>query len=156
MRLWMALYGMIWIVLVEFLLAMTPGFSIVRQYLHVALGLGIIGLAYYNFSGVRGSAVPARVKRIARSTFQLSIAMAVLGFLLFLRVGAEWTILFGVTVGGVFLFLHVFTSFAIITQAAAVAIAYDMWEDKEFVKETAPGSVPARPAPNAPGGAPRS
>ncbi len=156
MRLWMALYGMIWIVLVEFLLAMTPGSSIVLFYLHIALGLGIVGLAYYNFSGVRGTAVPARVKRIARSTLQLSIGMAVLGLLLIFRVGAEWTILFGVTVGGVILFLHVFTAFAIITQAAAVAIAYDMWEDKEFVKETTPGSVPARPAPNPPGGTSKS
>ena len=45
------------------------------------------------------------------------------------------------------LFLHVVIGFAIITQAAAVAIAYDMWEDKEFVKETAPGEVPEMPAP---------
>jgi hypothetical protein len=37
--------------------------------------------------------------------------------------------------------------FAIITQAAAVAIAYDMWEDREFAKETAHGEVPAMPAP---------
>ncbi len=100
--------------------------------------------------------MPARVKRIARSTLQLSIAMVVLGLLLFFRVGAEWTILFGVTVGGLILFFHVFTAFAIITQAAAVAIAYDMWEDKEFVKDTAPGSVPARPAPKAPGGTTKS
>jgi hypothetical protein len=64
MKLWVALYAMIWIVLIEFLLAMTPGGSPVLIYLHVV------------------------------------------------------------------------SSFAIITQAAAVAIAYDMWEDNEFVKET--------------------
>ncbi len=29
----------------------------------------------------------------------------------------------------------------------AVAIAYDMWEDKEFVKETEPGVVPPMPMP---------
>jgi len=40
--------------------------------------------------------------------------------------------------------------FAIITQAAAVAIAYDMWEDKEFMKETAPGEVPDMPTPATP------
>jgi hypothetical protein len=45
------------------------------------------------------------------------------------------------------LFLHVMIGFAIITQAAAVAIAYDMWEDKEFTKETAPGEVPDMPMP---------
>jgi hypothetical protein len=30
-----------------------------------------------------------------------------------------------------------------ITPAAAVAIAYDMWEDNEFVKETEPGDCAA-------------
>ncbi|NIN69721.1 MAG: hypothetical protein GTO63_34565 [Anaerolineae bacterium] len=147
---------MIWIVFLEFLLAMTPGASIVLIYLHVALGLGIIGLAYYNFSGVRGTAVPGRVKRIAKSTFQLSVAMGVLGLLLIFDVGASLTILFGVTVAGLILFFHVVTAFAIITQAAAVAIAYDMWEDREFVQETPPGQVPARPTPNPPAGTPRS
>jgi len=43
--------------------------------------------------------------------------------------------------------MHVMNGFAIITQAAAVAIAYDMWVDREFAKETAPGEVPAMPAP---------
>jgi hypothetical protein len=33
-----------------------------------------------------------------------------------------------------------------ITQAAAVAIAYDMWEDREFLTETEPGVVPPHPA----------
>ncbi|MGQ0796413.1 MAG: hypothetical protein ACT4OI_00900 [Methanobacteriota archaeon] len=52
------------------------------------------------------------------------------------------------TVWGLILFIHVVNAFAIITQAAAVAIAYDMWEDKEFLKETAPGEIPAVPASN--------
>jgi hypothetical protein len=143
----MALYGMIWIVFLEFLLAMTPNAPAALEYVHVALGLVIVGLAYYDFNGVRQTAVPARVKRIAKSTLQLSVVMAILGVLLFFDVGVDWTILFGVTVWGLFLFIHVVNAFAIITQAAAVAIAYDMWEDKEFVKETAPGEVPAMPTP---------
>lgn len=149
--LWRALYGMIWIVLVEFLLAMTPGAPRVVLYVHIALGLGIIALAYYNFYGVRGTAVPGRVKRIAKSTLQLSVAMAVLGVLLVFDLGSSLTILFGLTVEGVFLFFHVVTAFAIITQAAAVAIAYDMWEEKEFAEETAPGEIPAMPAPGGTG-----
>jgi hypothetical protein len=151
----MALYGMIWIVFLEFLLAMTPNAPAGLVYLHVALGLGIIGLAYYNFNGVRETAVPARVKRIAKSTLQLSIVMGVLGLLLFFDVGASLTILFGVTLWGLILFLHVVTAFAVITQAAAVAIAYDMWEDKEFVRETTPGEVPAIPTPKPPVGTPK-
>lgn len=147
MKLWMALYAMIWIVFVEFLLAMTPGGGQVLGLMHVGLGIAIIGIAYYNFDGLRKTAVPGRVKRVAKASFDLSIVMAILGVLLFLDVGRDWTILFGVTVWGLILFLHVVNALAIITQAAAVAIAYDMWEDKEFAMETAPGEVPARPAP---------
>ncbi|MCZ7402583.1 MAG: hypothetical protein O8C61_10215 [Candidatus Methanoperedens sp.] len=147
MKLWMTLYAMIWIAFIEFMLAMKPGASIVLQYLHIALGLVIIGLASYNFNGVRLTAVPGRVKRIAKSTFNLSVVSGILGVLLYLGTGASSPILFGVTFGGMVLFLHVVVGFAIITQAAAVAIAYDMWEDKEFVKETAPGEVPEMPMP---------
>ncbi len=149
MKLWIALYAMIWIVFIEFLLAMTPGASIVLLYLHIALGVVIIGLASYNFNGLRGTAVPGRVKRIARSTLQLSVAIGVLGFLLYFSIWAARPILAGVTFGGLILFLHVVVAFGIITQAAAVAIAYDMWEDREFAKETAPGEVPEMPAPSA-------
>ncbi len=155
MKLWQSLYGMIWVVFLEFLLAMTPNAPAWLEYVHVALGLVIVGLAYYDFNGVRQTAVPARVKRVAKSTLQLSVFMGILGILLFFNFGADWTILFGVTVFGVILFIHVVNAFAIITQAAAVAIAYDMWEDKEFVKETSPGEVPAMPMPKKPEVAPK-
>ncbi len=147
MKLWQALYGMIWAVFLEFLLAMTPVAADALIYLHLVLGIVIIGLAYYDFNGVRATAVPARVKRIAKSTLQLSGVMGVLGLLLFFGVGKGWMLLFGIDVWGVLLFIHVVNAFAIITQAAAVAIAYDMWEDKEFDKESAPGEVPAMPVP---------
>lgn len=143
MKLWMSLYAMIWVVFIEFLLAMTPGASIVLRYLHIALGLVIIGLAWYNFNGVRWTSVPGRVKRIAKTTFILSVVIGVLGLPLYF--GAASPILLGITLWGMSLFLHVVVGFAIITQAAAVAIAYDMWEDREFAKETAPGEVPEMP-----------
>lgn len=146
---------MIWVVFLEFLLAMTPNASAALEYVHVALGFVIVGLAYYDFDGLRQTAVPARVKRIAKSTLQLSVFMGILGLLLFFNVGADWTLLFGVTVFGLILLIHVVNAFAIITQAAAVAIAYDMWEDKEFAKETAPGEVPAMPMPPKPGTTPK-
>jgi len=145
MKLWTALYLMIWVVLLEFLLAMTPRAPDFLLYLHILFGIVIIGLAYYNFNGVRNTAVPARVKRVAKASFDLSVAMAILGLLLVFGIGRDWTILFGVTVWGLILFVHVVNAFAIITQAAAVAIAYDMWEDREFAKETTPGEVPVRP-----------
>jgi hypothetical protein len=76
--------------------------------------------------------------------------------LLVFGIGRDWTILFGVTVWGLILFVHVVNAFAIITQAAAVAIAYDVWEDREFAKETAPGEVPVRPPTSAGGTVPES
>jgi hypothetical protein len=148
MKLWVTLYAMIWIVLIEFLLAMTPGGSLLLIYLHVVLGVAIVGLAFYNFSGIRKTRVAGRVKRIAQTSFILSIVVAILGALLFFGVGKTWVIpLINVSSYGLILFLHVINSFAIITQAAAVAIAYDMWEDREFIKETEPGIVPPLPMP---------
>lgn len=148
MKLWMTLYAMIWIVLIEFLLAMTPGGSSVLIYLHMILGIAIVGLAFYNFSGVRNTRVPGRVKRISQASLNISIMVAILGALLFLDIGRLWVIpVVNVSIYGLILFFHVFSSFAIITQAAAVAIAHDMWEDREFAEETKPGIVPPMPIP---------
>ncbi len=146
MKLWMTLYAMIWIVFIEFLLAMTPGGPTILIYLHVILGAAIVGLAFYNFSGIRDARVPARPKRIAQASLNISIMAAILGVLLILDIGKAWIIpVVGITIYGLILFLHVINSFAIITQAAATAIAYDMWEEGEFKKETEPGMVPLKP-----------
>ena len=148
MKLWVTLYTMIWIVFIEFLLAMTPGTSSVLMYLHVVLGIPIISLAFYNFSGIRSTRVPGRVKRIAQASLNLSVVGAVLGAPLFFDAGRAQVIpLIKVSIYGLILFFHVVIAFAIITQAAAVAITYDMWEDHEFVKETEPGIVPPMPNP---------
>lgn len=148
MKLWATLYAMIWIVLIEFLLVMTPGSSSVLIYLHVVLGVAIMGLAFYNFSNIRNTRIAGRVKRIAQASFNISVMVAILGFLLFFDVGRAWIIpLVNVSVYGLILFFHIISAFAIITQAAAVAIAHDMWEDREFVEETKPGVVPPMPVP---------
>jgi hypothetical protein len=88
------------------------------------------------------------VKRIAQTSFNISIAVAVLGVPLFFDVGRELVIpLINVSIYRLILFFHVFSAFAIITQAAAIAIAHDMWENREFTEETEPGSVPSKPKP---------
>jgi len=146
MKLWASLYAMIWITLIEFLIAMAPGGSPVLIYLHAAMGVAITGLAYYNFSGIRNTRVPGRVKRIAQASFNISMTVLILGFLLFFNIGRAWIIpVINVSVYGLILFLHVINSFAIITQAAAIAIAYDMWEEREFLEETETGIVPPMP-----------
>ncbi len=157
MKLWQALFAMIWIAFIEFLLVMAthvPTFeswSTVLTYLHSALGFGIVALAFNNFAGVRNTTIAGRVKRTAQSTFQLSILMAVLGVVLLFPDYLTWSIpLIGITLFYAILFVHVVNAFAIITQAAAVAIAYDMWEDREFNQETKAGEVPPMPVPAKP------
>jgi len=146
MRLWASLYLAIWVVFVEFLLAMIPFWQPALIYLHAGLGFVIVWIAYSNFAQLRKTTVPGRVKRIASATFRLAILMAILGPMLLLNVGAGWTILGGITVWNAILFVHVVNAFAIITQMAATAIAYDMWEEKEFLEETRPGEIPPNPA----------
>ncbi|HEY4704867.1 MAG TPA: hypothetical protein VII27_03930 [Thermoplasmata archaeon] len=159
MKLWQTLYAMIWIVFIEFLLAMATHVvdAPVLIYVHAALGVGLVALAFNNFDGVRRSTIAGRVKRTAKSTFQLSILTAVLGVVLLFPDPLSWTVpVINLSLFYLILFVHVVNAFAIITQAAAVAIAYDMWEDKEFQTETAPGEVPAMPMPaKAPAPAPK-
>jgi hypothetical protein len=141
MKLWASLYLLVWIALIEFLLVMTPTFNLYLLYLHIILGAAIVGMAYYNFSRLRATAVPGRVKRIAKATIGMAVLAGILGVLLYYRIGEAWTLL-GFTLGDALLFIHDLAAFAIITQAAAVAIAHDMWEEKEFEHESIPGKVP--------------
>ena len=146
MKIWMALYAMVWIALIEFLLVMTPGASSVLIYLHILIGAAIIGLAFYNFSGIRRTRVMGRVKSIAQTSYNLSVTAGISGVLIFFDIGKTPVIpAINVSIYGLILFFHVIFAFAIITQAAAIAIAHDMWEDKEFEKETEPGIVPPNP-----------
>ncbi|HLM91224.1 MAG TPA: hypothetical protein VK424_04130 [Thermoplasmata archaeon] len=149
MRLWGSLYGAIWVVFLEFLLSMVPQGRPGVLYGHYALGFLIIPLAYYNYHALRRTTVPGRIKRIVSATFTMSIMMAVLGLLLVFNVGAGWPVFTGVTGWNLILLIHVTTAFGIITQMAATAIAFDMWEEKEFLQETRPGEIP--PDPNRPG-----
>lgn len=155
MKLWQSLFAMIWIAFLEFLIVMSThvdnfvGIANPLIYIHSALGFGIILLALSNYNGVRNTTIAARVKRTAQSTFQLSILMAVLGVILLFKGDLQPIMipLINVSLFYAILFVHVVNAFAIITQAAAVAIAYDMWEDKELDQVTKAGEVPAMPTP---------
>jgi len=147
MRLWVALYAMIWLVFVEMWLAFTPLAPPVPLYLHIALGVLIVALAYSNFSTLRGSTVLGRIKRTARATFALCLLMSVLGVALYFHVGATWQIVGGITIEGGLRFLHFVNAVAILSQVSATAVVYDVWEEKEFLKDTAPGEIPPPPRP---------
>ena len=157
MKLWQGLFAMIWIAFVEFLIVMSTHVTAFTSwadpliYVHSALGFAMIALAFNNYDGVRKTSIAGRVKRTAKSTFQLSILMAILGIILLFKGYLTWEIpILNLSLFYVILFVHVVNAFAIITQAAAVAIAYDMWEDKEFDEVTKPGEVPAMPIPAKP------
>lgn len=148
MALWGTLYAVIWVVLLEFLLGTWPNPPPEVPYLHLVLGFALVLILYNSFVQLRRTRVPGRVKRVAKASFSLSILMVLLGLLLWFNVGNAWVIpAVNVTIYQVILFFHIVNALAIITQAAAVAIAFDMWEDHEFDKETEPGQVPAAPSP---------
>jgi hypothetical protein len=149
MKLWAALYGMIWLVFLEIWLAFTPIAPPLPYYVHLPVGFAVVGLAYRNYTGLRATEAPGRIKRISRATFNLSLLMIPLGLFLYSGIGASGPVLLGITVAGGVTFLHFVNAVAILTQAAAVAIAYDMWEDREFLRTTVPGEVPAAPTPGA-------
>jgi hypothetical protein len=148
MKLWVSLYSMTWILFIEFLLVMIYRGSSVLVYLHTILGVAVVIIAFYNFSGIRNTSIAGRVKRTAQACFYLSIAIAVLGFPLLLDVGREFVVpLIDLSIYRLILVVHLIIALAMITQAAAVAIAHDMWENHEFSEETQPGSVPPMPRP---------
>lgn len=149
MKLWSTLYLVIWVVLLEFLLGTWPNPPTVVPYLHLVLGFGLILILYNSYVSLRRTRVPGRVKRIASASFSISIMMGVLGLLLWFNVGSDWVIPgLNVTLFRGILVFHLINALAIITQTAAAAIAYDMWEDREFEKDTEPGQVPAPAVPH--------
>jgi hypothetical protein len=122
--------------------------SSVLVYLHTILGVAVVGIAFYNFSGIRNTSIAGRVKRTAQVCFYLSIVIAVLGFPLLFDFGRELVIpLINISIYRLIVIVHLIIALAMITQAAAVAIAHDMWENREFSEETQPGSVPPMPKP---------
>jgi hypothetical protein len=146
MKLWAAVYLAIWLVFFEFLFGLWPDPPAVVPYLHLVLGLGIALVAFSCFDRLRTTRVPGRVKRVAKASWNLSLVTAVFGFLLWFNVGSSWVIPWAnLSIYRGILLLHVVLALAIIAQLAAVAIAYDMWEDHEFSKETEPGEVPPPP-----------
>ena len=147
MKLWASLYLMTWLVFVAFWLALTPVAPPVPKYLHAVLGAGIVALGYANYLAIRATTAPGRIKRTVRATFAFSVAIAPLGVLQFFGVGASLVLFGGITVEGAVGFFHFVGAGAIFAQAAAAGIAYDMWEDREFERSTAPGVIPPMPAP---------
>jgi hypothetical protein len=141
----MPLYGLIWLVLLEFFtLMLAPRGNDAARYLHVGLGLAILGLAFVNLRNVEATTAPARTKRIAKIGFRMTGFAALTGFLLFFGIAPS----LGILRGGAVYALHLTAVIALTTMAASTATSFDMWEEKEFEHATAAGEpAPPRPAP---------
>jgi len=148
MKLWSSLYGMVWLVFLELLIAMDPRPPSWIIYVHAPLGLLIILLAYVNLVAMRASTAPGRIKRTVSATFTLTLVMAVLGVLLWANVGSSGSVILGYSWWDLIHVFHVVNALAIMAQAAAAACAYDMWEEKEFEKASTAGEIPAAPRPS--------
>ncbi|HYA11341.1 MAG TPA: hypothetical protein VEH10_06725 [Thermoplasmata archaeon] len=149
MKVWASLYAMVWLVFLELLLTFAPGPPSWLLFVHAALGALILVLAAWNLGRVRGTSAPGRIKRTVRATVALAIFVAILGILLWTNLGASTPLLLGYSVRDLLLFLHVVNALAIFAQSAAVATAFDMWEEKEFERPSRPGETP--PMPTSPG-----
>jgi len=147
MKTWASLYTMVWLVVLELLVAVDPRPPSYWIYVHAPLGLLIIVLATVNFRAVRSTAAPGRIKRTVRATLALSILMGILGVMLWADLGAGAVVAFGYSLWDLLHVLHVLNALAIVAQAAAAATAFDMWEEKEFERSTAPGQIPSPPTP---------
>ena len=132
MSIWKQLYAMVWLAFLQIVIITLPRFTIYFVDAHVALGLAILALAHYDSSRIKKTDAPNRIKRIVKSTAILATLQVVLGVILYanLRLSASIPLI------SVISFIHLVTALAIITQAASVATAFDMWEEHEYTPST--------------------
>ncbi|HXZ90592.1 MAG TPA: hypothetical protein VEG61_05980 [Candidatus Dormibacteraeota bacterium] len=127
MRIWKQLYLIVWLTFLQIVIILIPRLGSLVD-LHAVLGFIILGLAHYDYAMLKRTNAPNRLKRIAKSTAVLTTFQIILGIILYtnLRLNVSIPLLEVVT------FVHLVTALAIITQAASVATAYDMWEEHEY------------------------
>ena len=132
MKTWAAMYGIIWLAFLEIMLVLFLPFGYtIDVAIHIIIAVAMLGLAFFIYRNVRVTPCPDRIKRITKTTWNLSLLQAVLGLALLLGAALQWGSLYATVVS----FLHVGNALAIITQASSSATAFDMWEEKEFVME---------------------
>jgi len=119
---------MVWLAFLQIVIIVMPRFTIYLVDVHVLLGLVILGLAHYNNAKMKHTEAPNRLKRITKSTAILATFQIILGIILY----ANLRMNVSVPLVAVIVFVHIVIALAIITQAASVATAYDMWEDHEY------------------------
>lgn len=128
MKIWKQLYLIVWLAFLQIIIILIPHLGRSLVDLHALLGFIILGLAHYDNAILKRTDAPNRLKRIAKSTAILATFQVILGLILYanLRLNANIPLVSVIT------FIHLVIALAIITQAASVATAYDMWEEHEY------------------------
>jgi len=119
---------MVWLAFLQIVIIVMPRFTPYLVDAHVILGLVILGLANYNNTNMKHTEAPNRLKRITKTTAILATFQIILGTILYANLRMNMSL----PLVGVIVFIHIVIALAIITQAASVATAYDMWEDHEY------------------------
>jgi len=119
---------MVWLAFLQIVIIVMPRFTLYLVDVHAILGLAILGLAHYNNAKMKHTEAPNRLKRITKTTAILATFQIIVGIILY----ANLRMNLSVPLAGVIIFIHIVLALAIITQAASVATAYDMWEEHEY------------------------
>lgn len=119
---------MVWLAFLQIVIIVMPRFTLYLVDVHAILGLAILGLAHYNNAKMKHTEAPNRLKRITKTTAILATFQIIFGIILY----ANLRMNVSVPLAGVIIFIHIVLALAIITQAASVATAYDMWEEHEY------------------------
>jgi len=122
------LYAMVWLAFLQIIIIILPRFTPYLVHAHVILGFVILVLAHVELAQIKKTEAPTRLKRIVKSTAVLATIQPILGIILLANAALNASVPFV----GVVSFLHLVTALAVITQAASVATAYDMWEEHEY------------------------
>ena len=128
---------MVWLAFLQIVIILLPRFTIYLVDAHVVLGLAILALAHYDNALIKKTEAPNRLKRIVKSTAVLATFQIILGIILY----ANLRLSVSIPLVSVISFFHMVVALAIITQAASVATAYDMWEEHEYTPSQASGSA---------------
>ena len=133
MELWKWLYALVWITFLQFILILPFGLLAGLADAHVVVGIAVLAVAHRNAAALRKTNAPGRIKRTARASAYLATAQIILGLILYVGLMLGVGLVAGTLAYEIILHLHRVVALAIITQAASVATAYDMWEEKEFL-----------------------
>jgi heme A synthase len=128
MKIWKQLYLIVWLAFLQIIIILIPTLGSSLVDLHALLGFIILGLAHFDYASLKRTEAPNRLKRIAKSTAALATFQVILGIILYANIRLNVNI----PLVEVITFIHLVIALAIITQAASVATAYDMWEDHEY------------------------